>query len=77
LTGTIKKTQILSNLIFFSYFYFFVTHIVFFKRYWTSADKLTKENWDDVRAAIVAKQPGVSQRIKVPTVEEQLINMDP
>jgi hypothetical protein len=47
------------------------------KRYWTSADKLTKENWDEVRAAIVAKKPGVSQRIKIPTAEEQLNNLDP
>jgi hypothetical protein len=51
--------------------------LFFLKRHWTSADKLTKENWDEVQAAIIAKKPGVSQRIKIPTVEEQLINMHP
>jgi hypothetical protein len=47
------------------------------KRHWTSADKLTKENWDEVRTAIIAKRPGVSQRIEIPLAEEMLNNIDP
>ena len=77
LIGTTKKTQISSKYNHFCVFYFLYFHISNLKRYWTSSDKLTDENWAEVRAAIAAKKPGVSQRIKIPTVAEQVNNMDP